>query len=163
MRSHNDKLIPAVGALYIIFGILLVGASILSGLPPSALHFIVRGAAVLLGGATLAAGLMLWRGNPDGGIIAAFVTALQVPIIATPSVFYHFVAGPFFNLLVGTNGAQTQFGASMDLTLGRASADSYTFGINVVALSLLIWFVSYVKSQSSVDESPESARADSPV
>ena len=156
LLTHNQKLVSAIGALYIIFGLLLAGFALLGG-GTTALLLVVRFAALLLGGATLVSGLMLWRGNPDGGVVAAFVTALQVPMFATPSLVYFFVAGPYLNLLVGSGGAETQFGATAVLRLGRADSGVYSFGINVVALAMLIWFIAYIRAQSTEEVSATSA------
>jgi hypothetical protein len=147
--THNQKLVSAVGALYLIFGLLLIGTALLGG-GDRPIDLVARACAVMLGGITTAAGFMLWHGNPYGGPVAAFVTALQIPLFGTPSLYYLFVAGPYLNLIVSGEGGDIQFGATAVVRLGRAGI--YSFGINVVALAMLFWLISYIRAQADSAE-----------
>lgn len=91
---------------------------------------------------SLYAGLELWKEKRIGYKLSIFSQALQVPLVASNIVIYNFFSAISLSVLVSEFGPSIKFLLGNSFSLGFFRPDvPFAFGLNLVALALLIYLV----------------------
>ena len=102
----------------------------------------IGGLFIVLFGWAVWTGIDLWRGRRQAVTWAIILFAMQVPSLTIPGFSYEFYTGIVIQVLFGSSGLNFafNFGSSFDFHI-LGSLPGFVFGINLVAIAILIYLV----------------------
>lgn len=148
MRHKINKLVAAFevigGVIGIVMGLMpLFKMERVEG-PTSEVvaYFAICIGFALLYALSLYAGIELWKEKRIGYKLSIFSQAIQVPLFASSYVIYNFFSAISLSVLFSEFGPSIKFLIGNSFSLGFVRPDvPFAFGINLVALAILIYLV----------------------
>jgi hypothetical protein len=161
MTDRNKILFGLVALLEVVGGLMgfwYLGTNAPWEAPSATRHLGARAAIwalfVLLYAATVVAGVLLLLRRPAGRVGSAIIQALQVPSLSVLGVTYTFVVGAGLLAELRWPGPDTYLswigGSRFALFVGGKGAPA-TFGVNALALVLLVMVIPWQDSSARVD------------
>lgn len=103
----------------------------------------------------LAAGWMLWLGEPRGFSLSLPLQAAQILTLYTPSFAWALVAGPHFTVYWSLRGLSGELGINGTFTILFGRLQGWSFGVNLVALGATLLLLSGLRGAKERDHELE--------